>query len=372
MNNKKDSFNSDLCLARIKEIKKLIDSSTTFSLISFPGVGISVFLKYLVTQPFGRFFYIDVFGLSNLTSSELFSVLLKKLGGKTKSKIEGDLVTACKKKLELLTQKKEKVIICFGGFDKLKKHFNQDFFHHLQTLRNISRQKIIFIFGICKRIDSLISENLMDNDLFMLSSAYYLKPYSKKDLIYLLSIYGPKVNLDNKEFQEILHLSGGHFQLLQLLLRSERIQNPVSDPFIKLSLKNIYQSLTYQQKKILLKVAIEGNYNRQDDYLIKVGLVKKINVKYQLFSPLLAEFVKNQASLKLPPKEHVLFQLLRKHSGEVVPKDKIFKEVWQNSDNVTDWALDSLIFRLRRNPSFISNGYIIESYKKQGYILIKN
>lgn len=44
---------------------------------------------------------------------------------------------------------------------------------------------------------------------------------------------------------------------------------------------------------------------------------------------------------------------------------------YQKSGNATDWALDALVYRLRKHPFLKANGFIIESHKKVDYILIK-
>lgn len=370
MSKQKISILSGFCPERVAEIKKLIDASATTSVIGMPGLGISIFLKHLAAQSFGYSIYIDVFGLSNLSSIEFFKTILTNLGGKTNSSSEVDIVIQCKKILEILVQKNERVIIYLGGFDQLKKSFNQEFFHHLRSLRSVNPEKIIFIFGICRRIDSLVSERLVDTDLNMLSSIYYLKPYSNENLKYMLSVYGPKTEDD---MQNLFNLSGGNFQLLQLLLRTERLNDPVQDPFIKLSLTNIYRTLTYQQKKILKKVSTQEVNEIIDEYLINVGLVKKDKSTYKIFSPLLEQFLKTESSIKLPIKEAKLLALLKDNIGEVISKDQIFNTIWGNEmDNPSDWALDALIYRLRRNPAFFAKGYVIESRKKQGYVLLKN
>lgn len=373
MNTKKGIFEKKFCEERIKEVNRLIDSATTFSVIGFPGIGISIFLRYLQLQPFGNFFYVDCFGLPNLTSQDLFTALLAKLGERLEGKTEGELVECLKNKLEALVRGSEKIVILFGGFDQLKDQFDQELFHYLRTLRSVNPQKIIFIFGICKRIESLISDKLMDIDLSLFSTNFYLRPYSKTDLVYLLSIYGPKIEMEEEKFERILSLSGGHFQLLQLLLKSERVHDPLLDPFIKLSFRNIYQHLTHQQKKIVQKLAVTGSFDKKDDYLLKVGLVFEANGKYQLFTPLFAEFIKTQTPLRLSVKERKLFNLLKQNLGGLVSKDKIFETVWGNQfDEASDWALDSLIYRLRKNSIFISSGYLIENDKKLGYRLVKN
>lgn len=370
MNSKKNNFPSSFCSERVAKVKALLESSTSSSIIGIPGVGISIFLKYLAEQPFGHSLYIDVFGLPNLTSNELFKEILKQLGGNPESHEDGEIVAECKHLLEKHVQNNDKVIIYFGGFDQLKKSFHQEFFHQLRSLRSVDQKKIVFVFGICRRIESLVSKDVMDVDLNMLSSVYYLKPYSEADLHAMLSVYGPQITDDIDKY---LKLSGGHFQLLQLLLRSERFHYPMHDPFINLALSNIYQHLTYQQKKLLKKVALQDVSTVDDEYLVNVGLVKKVGTSYKLFSPLFEEYLRSQTALKLPVKEARLLKLLKENMETVVAKEKIMSFVWGDKiEDASDWALDALIYRLRRNPAFIAKGYVIENHKKQGYSLLKN
>lgn len=114
-----------------------------------------------------------------------------------------------------------------------------------------------------------------------------------------------------------------------------------------------------------------------DEYLLGVGYIKTINYKlstinYSLFSPVLEEFIKTNLPKKLPVKERLLFKLLQNNMGKVVSKDEIFKTVWpDNEAGATDWALDALIYRLRKHPFMKAHGYLIESQKKVGYTLIQ-
>ncbi len=57
----------------------------------------------------------------------------------------------------------------------------------------------------------------------------------------------------------------------------------------------------------------------------------------------------------------------------VVSKATIFETIWKDDmDKASDWVLDALIYRLRRHWAFLSKGYVIESFKKRGYMLLKN
>lgn len=371
MNSSKSNFSYKFCAKRVLEIKKLISTSTTISVVGMPGLGISLFLKHLPFVLPVHSIYIDVSTLINLSSFDLFKNLLIKLGGRIDSMTEEEIVEQCMEKLQKLTLKNKKVLVCFSSFDQLKNYLSPNFFHNLKSIISTVPGEIILLFGICKRIDSLLSDNHINSDFILLSNIYYLKPYSEEDLVCLLSQYGQKEYGDEQFLKAALSLSGGNFQLLQLILRSERINDPLNDPFIKLALNNIYQSLSYGQKKTLKKFATYGKY-QHDDYLESLGIIKKGNGKYEFFSSLFEKFVKSQISLKLPVKEAQLFRILKNNLAKVVLKEALFKEVWNgDAENASDWALDSLIYRLRRNQVFTSKGYVIENHKKQGYVLLK-
>ena len=88
------------------------------------------------------------------------------------------------------------------------------------------------------------------------------------------------------------------------------------------------------------------------------------------------KFIQGNIPLRLPVKEARLFKKLKQHLGQVVSKEAIFNLLWpedsQDYDKASEWALNSLIYRLRKNPYFIQSGYVIENHKKEGFVLIKN
>src|SRR3990167_9341979 len=139
------------------------------------------------------------------------------------------------------------------------------------------------------------------------------------------------------------------------------------DQFVKQQMKSLMGYLDYQQSKQVQKIALGKNVDEVDEYLLGVGMVKTVGSSYQLFTPLLAQYIKENMPIKLPAKEAKLFKLLKNNMGKVVSKDEIFSTVWPNSEDATDWALDALIYRLRKHPFMLSHGYIIESNKKVGY-----
>ena len=155
-------------------------------------------------------------------------------------------------------------------------------------------------------------------------------------------------------------------------MKSEKLENPLSDSFIRIQLKEIYEFVNYSQRKQLQKIAFRKNIIDVDPYLIHIDLVKKLRDSYELFTPLLTQYILQQVPIKLPVKEAKLFNLLKENLGKTVAKEDIFATIWGNGQyDVSDWTLNALIYRLRKNLSFIERGFVIENYKKIGYMMMK-
>mgnify|MGYP001568331661 CR=1 FL=1 len=264
--------------------------------------------------------------------------------------------------------------------------FDHEFLGNLRSLVRIARGKIVLIFTAVKPLTEIAPEAIAGGNLGFYSENLYFKPYSKEDLKKLLPLTSYKPT-DKATLEEIIELSGGHNQLLHILLNSQK-ENLLHDQFVKMQMRDLISHLDYGQRKQLQKIALGKKIPELDEYLLGVGMVRPVILSpsaslrvnsakdlipnYALFTPLLKDYVKGNLPVKLPVKEGKLFKLLRKNSGRVVTKDEIFAEVWaENPEKASDWALDALIYRLRRHPFIQSQGYIIESYKKQGYTMIQ-
>lgn len=355
----------------LKRVKTLIDQGYSFNTLAMPGVGVSYFLRYLATRDFAYFIHVDLYSLSNLSRQEFFKLLLHELGGKTKNQTEQEILIECQNILKELSTKQNKIVIIFNRFDQLKKEFDRAFFANIRSLRNISPNQIVMIFTSNKPLYEIAADSIIGANLNFYSKFIYFKPYIKDDLKDLLKI-GPG-SKKSKNIEQLIKISGGHAQLLNILVNSEKPENLLLDHFVRLQMKELLEYLNYHQKKQVQKIALGKKPGEIDDYLLGVGMVKKLNSGYELFTLLLTEYIRSNLPLRLPVKETKLFKLLRNNFGKVVSKEEIFESVWgENSHDATDWALDALIYRLRRNPAFSSHGYAIENHKKVGYILLQN
>jgi len=358
---------SNFAQDKLQEFKKLIEAGVSFVAMSIPGVGASYFLKYLACQDWAYFVHVDLYSLPTLNQHEFYRMFLRDLGGKPSSKTDEQVFLETKALLKKLADTYEKIVIIFSRFDQLKNDFDANFLSNLQSLTTIQPSKIVLIFTSIKPLHEVAPDAITGGNLTFYAKHLYFKPYSKNDLKKLLKLEPEPTFKGNPD--KLIELAGGHNQLLHILLNSQKQQNLLLDRFVKMQLKELVDYLDYQQKKQIQKIAL-GKQTEIDEYLLGVGMITS---NHQLFTPLLADYIKQNMPVKLPVKEKILFNLLRKNTGRTVSKDEIFQAVWEDdSENATNWALDALIYRLRKHPFIKSQGYIIESHKKVGYTLIQS
>lgn len=359
---------SSFAKEKLADFKRLIEASQSFTIVSMPGVGVSYFLKYLVCQNFARFLHIDLYNLPTLSQHEFYRMFHRDLGGKPTSATDEQVFLEIKAKIKELAEKNPKVVIIFSRFDQLKKDLDENFLSNLQSLTTLSPGKIVLIFTAIKPLYEMVPEACGGGNLTFYSKILYFTPYTPKDVkaLFLLD-HTLKAHPD---LDEIIKLSGGHNQLLHIFINSHKKTNLLLDKFVALQLKDLYNYLDYQQKKQVQRIAVGKKVENIDEYLLGVGYITETKSGPKIYSFVLEEYIRTSLPAKLPVKEAKLFKLLRNNMGRVVSKDEIFQNVWGESEDATDWALDALVYRLRNSQFMKSHGYIIESHKKVGYTLI--
>ncbi len=370
-NFKEGKFSPDFAKEKMKEVRALIERSISFVVTAMPGVGASYFLKYLACQDFAYFIHIDMYSLPVLNQHEFYKLLLEELGGNPAKKPDEELLKDSKSILKQLAIKQDKIVLIFNRFDQLHKVFDQNFLSQIQSLSVIDPDKIVLIFTSTKPLVDIAPNALSGGNLNFYSEELYFKPYSIADLREILEI-DPGRLTTQENLEKLLILCGGHNQLLHILLSSQK-EKLILDQFVRMQLRELVAYLNYNDRKQVQNIALGKKVTEIDEFLLGIGIVKKTASGFELFTPLLAEYVQTHLPVKLPAKEAKLFKLLKTHIGAIVSKDEIFTEVWgQDQENATDWALDALIYRLRKHPFLKSQGYIVESQKKIGYTLIQS
>ncbi len=352
-------FPPTFCEAIYKECTDSIESSSSFNLIGLPSVGLSFFLRYLTAKSKHKFVHINTYELSDFTKNCFF----EQFASKTNDKLTDEsFLTQSRKGLENLAKTNERIVIVINRIDRLGSLLDQNLFDNLRYLRDASREQVVMIFISSTPIIEL--KLGAERDSFNIhTKQLFFKPYSIDDLESIAKIDGTP-NIKSKA----LELSGGHHSLFQILLRCQSLENPLSDPMVELVISDIFMSQNVKRREQLQYIALGKKVN-DVDFLLNIGLIKLVDGRYEFFSELLQRYLLHYGETTLPHKEKKLLKILMKNVGKVVRKQDIFDYIW--GDEVAgDWALNSLVYRLRRHRAFNSRGYVIKSVKKDGYILI--
>lgn len=80
---------------------------------------------------------------------------------------------------------------------------------------------------------------------------------------------------------------------------------------------------------------------------------------------------KNEQVVYLTKNEQLIFQLLWHPRGKIVSREMLMTELWNNDEFLNDNALSVNISRLRQKFSELGLDGVIETKKKQGYLLVE-
>ena|SRR3989344_8856896 len=348
-----------------QKVKEYILKGLSFSILGLTASGISPFLNFIASQSYAYFIYIDIYELPEFTKDQFLKLLYFKITGNDKK-----IATFNEVKETLLALKTKRIVVIINKFDLLSHEFNGAFLGNFRAISHLSNGRINFIFGITKPYIEINPNAIAGSNMQVFSRYIYFPLYQRKDLILLLQLHSPEL-LKSTGLKSALELCGGHIQLLQLILRSETPTNLLRDPYIRLLLKSLLEPLSSERKKVIKRLA-QGKSSILDPLLLHIGIIRETSLSLELFSPLLKDYLNEAQKYGLPPKEHKLFQLLKKSKGEIISKEQIFNKIWDDSEETTDWALDSVVYRLRKHPQLLESGFIIKNRKKKGYQLLKN
>ncbi len=79
---------------------------------------------------------------------------------------------------------------------------------------------------------------------------------------------------------------------------------------------------------------------------------------------------RGQDQMVLTKNEMLIFMVLLHHQGQIVSRDDLMTELWDNSEYISDNALTVNISRLRAKLEQMGYPDVIETRKKQGYVLV--
>lgn len=359
-------YSLDFSKKSIDECLRNINNLVSSNLVALPGVGVSNFIRHLQSAVAKRGYpvlMINAYEFETTTREELLKHLARAVNKQLKDlpDIQPDLESISSGLLELC-ETNDRVVLLFNRFDHLQKMYDEQLFYNLRHIREINSTKIVMLFSTSHPLIEL-RPALVRNNFSLFGNVTFFRPYSARDLSEIAVGEGLA-----PPSQEMLELSGGHHSLFLVLERCQNLKAPLVDPIVRLLLQDMFNGLHSKRREIVMAIA-DSRSAQPDPYLEGVGLVnKQPNGSYRLFTILFEKFLAELDSTVLPAKEKKLLALLKRNVGRLVDKQQIIDKVW-GDEIVSDWALNSLVYRLRNHAAFDSSRYSIVSRKKQGYVL---
>lgn len=275
-------------------------------------------------------------------------------------------------------------------FDRLDQAITKEFFNNLQGFIENSAHRISFVFTSFRPLDQIKPDVFTRPELASFSHIMDLHPASITDMRVIYESMKDKFDLKMSKSMEnaVLKISGGHVQYLYLILvilhekisstadlpEGDIIQLVVSDERIRLQSEEIWESLSKDEKDILVQVVSEKKNTQKPSYLQRTGILDENNT---VFSPLFAQYLSqmsksNDESVEFSRKEHRLYTLLFEHKDQICEREKIIHEVWPEYEEVgvSDWTIDRLVARLRQKLILQKSQYSVVTVKTRGYKLV--
>lgn len=387
-------YPSDYRKQDVKEIVERLVGFQPLTLVGLPRVGLARILRFILVRPelienkLGSkkvcLIEIDMNDLFAVNELNFWQLVLKRIADITNQPTINKLYLSAAKTNDVFTffdntkqalaelcSQGNFVFLFFNRFDRGLSLFSFLFFAHLQSLKDLAKTKINFLFTSNRPLEDLSPDIFQGGNLEVFSQKYFLKPCSQKDLLPVIGEFEKtrKIKLKTKIKDLVYDYSGGHAQYALLILQALEKN--------KFDLKNLDQilkndlSIFQQGKEIWDYLNHEILPNR---FRSQVGLIKPDG---KLFNPLFDHFVATQSAIEkesfkeLTKKEKALLEILSSRKQELVTREEIINFVWpKNSEETSDWALDQLVKRLRKKLSFLKRKEKIITVKNQGYKLI--
>ncbi len=276
-------------------------------------------------------------------------------------------------------------------FDRIGGVVNKQFFANLVGLYDATDQKLAYVFTSFRDLSEIAPMVFERKMLSTFSHPMYIKPEKRRDfeIIFKSLVSRYQLKVSDKLEQELWELCGGHVQYLHLaaiVLAKKDAKDGIfevlsADERIKYLAEEIWESLTEIEQQVLAKV-INGEKLAEADrqqgvYLWDCGIVG-VNDKVfgKLFKDSLKKYQNGKTNgsddkVEFTKKEHMLYNFLLEHVGEICEREAIIEAVWSEIEDlgVSDWTIDRLVARLRTKLKKQGSKYSVVTVKTRGYKL---
>ncbi len=407
-----------------EQLGNLIKNRHSVVLVGMKRVGISNFLRFFLNRKGIKEEYIGdkknhlfiPIDLNDLVERELFPfwvLTLKRIedavpssvSPKTKKYIETlfldsiqsqDLfltIDSIRKSLSQLVAEGVTPTIFFLRFDRMQDVVTPEFFANLQGLIDACHQNLSYVFTSVRSLEFLSPTVFTKASVSVFARTMHIQPSQPTDSEIIFDQtckkYGLSFSSDVKK--QILEIVDGYTQYLQFALtylhekKSDSVSIKLSDELmsderIALQSEELWESLTDEEREVLLKFIsnknITSDENEKAAYLWNTGIISEKHV----FSDLFERYVEQKSKVRkdisvkkeLSKKENLLLKILEENRGALCEREAIIEYVWPEAESygVSDWAVDRLVARLRGKLKASNSDYEIVTVKTRGYKLI--
>lgn len=268
----------------------------------------------------------------------------------------------------------------------------------LEQLYRVNSSAIKFLFIFNKELESADFNTICSQ--FGVHNIVYVPLKDDADEYNLIKLHevSNKAYFTDATKERIVKLAGGYSSIARTLismatLDEERFATSsntelLADPLVMLKMTNIYSSFSLQTQASLYKVLFgRGSYDEFPEFVKLTKVIKLINDKYALFSPLFERFLLTNlrrdfllreeggdiylygvnTSELLTNQEYLIFNLLYANRGKIVSKDEIAETIWGGLwiEKYSDATIDTVLHNIRMKLKIKGTNWI-ESVKRRG------
>lgn len=307
-----DQFPSFFRQDTVKQIESHVANHKNIQLISIPGSGKSIMLRYLALQstPNLNYVYLDLNLVYPKSTSKFIDYILP----------------------HIQPFADKKTVILLDSFDQSISPPDNDFFNWLYSIHTQNRSQLNFIFSTDIPLTELNTLHPFGKLSNLLTDAIiHLPPLSNLESDWFVSDTARQIgkSLTQTQKNHLITISGGHMQTLKRLV--ETMDDP--EPNVRLHL----------------------HFKQLQDYVSKLNS-HQLTLAIPAFNDYISTTNRSTDPNELfTPNEKKVYDLLQSKLNSMVDRSTIIEHIWGNSADTTisDHALDQLIHRLKSklNPS---------------------
>lgn len=328
------------------------------------------------------------------------------------------LLDAFRNFLIKITKHGFEVVFFLGEFDELE-FASKVFYNNLQSLWSNLYPKVFYIFLTIQDLTKpKFIEKFGELNAATLQNVIYIPIRQGADIDYLIDYFVERAGCEFNDKQKKLtkRICGGHPYLIKATVRiiANNYINEKSDRKVEEALfehydllsaaRRLYNLRSDTEKKVLKQIVFGEKISNHQTFkrLIKLGLVKKDDKKYNTFSRLFNHTVKSSEELdlskssknkkvglyidenggvicysgnpieeKFTRQEYDLLKMFLENQGKLINRDDISKILWGSEyyEKYSDWAIDQVVSKVRKKIKDLGTKTKLITIRGRGYKL---